>query len=382
MIQLTHRNAIVQLWLGMMLLTACTTLATATELELVADGLPQPTAITHAGDGTNRLFVVLQGGQIMIVEDAQVLTEPFLDIRDLISTGGERGLLDVAFHPDYAQNGILFVNYTDTQGDTVVARYQLSDNPNQADPDSGRVVLTVEQPRSNHNGGQTRFGPDGYLYIALGDGGGGGDPFENGQDLTTLLGALLRIDVDTTEPYAIPADNPFVSDPDARDEIWAYGLRNPWRFSFDRETGDLWIADVGQGNWEEINLQPAGSAGGENYGWNVMEGTHCFPPGANCDADSLVLPVLEYANADGHCSVTGGYRYRGEALANLQGAFVFGDYCSGTIWAASEDSDGDWISEVLLETGFRIATFGEDEAGELYVADHGGGAIYRLVGVH
>jgi glucose/arabinose dehydrogenase len=382
MIRAIGRHAVTLLWLGMMSLTACTTLATATTLELepVADGLLQPTAVTHAGDGTKRLFVVLQGGQIMIVEDEQVLAEPFLDIGGLISAGGERGLLDVAFHPDYAQNGLFFVNYTDTSGDTVVARYQVSDDPNQADPGSGQVVLTVEQPQGNHNGGQIRFGPDGYLYIALGDGGGGGDPFGNGQDLTTLLGALLRIDVDTGEPYGVPADNPFVNDPGARGEIWAYGLRNPWRFSFDRETGDLWIADVGQGDWEEINLQPAGSSGGENYGWNIVEGTHCFPPNTSCKTEGLVLPVLEYQNTDGHCSVTGGYRYRGESLEYLQGVFVFGDFCSGTVWGASEGSDGGWTFETLLKTGFRIATFGEDEAGEVYVADYEGGTVYRLVG--
>ena len=381
--RMKYRHIIVYLWLGVCLLTACTSLATANELALeqVADGLPQPTAVTHAGDGSGRLFVVLQGGRIVIVEDGRVLSEPFLDIRGLISAGGERGLLDVAFHPDYAQNGTFFVNYTDTSGDTVVARYRISNDPNRADPASGSVVLTVGQPRGNHNGGQTRFGPDGYLYIALGDGGGGGDPYGNGQDLTTLLGALLRLDVDTAEPYAVPADNPFVHDPEARDEIWAYGLRNPWRFSFDRETGDLWIADVGQGAWEEINLQPAGSAGGENYGWNIMEGTHCFPQGTSCDTDGLVLPVITYANGSGNCSVTGGYRYRGEALVDLQGRFIFGDYCSGTIWGASQGTDGGWTFETLLDTGFRIATFGEGETGELYVADHGGGAVYRLVPV-
>jgi glucose/arabinose dehydrogenase len=344
----------------------------------ITTGLQSPTAIVNAGDGSGRLFVLEQPGRIRVVADGRLLSEPFLDLTGSISAGGERGLLALAFHPDYAVNGTFFIDYTDPNGHTVVARYRVSAaDANRADPASASEVLRVEQPFANHNGGQLGFGPDGYLYVSLGDGGSGGDPQDNGQNLRTLLGKILRLDIDGAEPYAVPADNPFVEREGALPEIWAYGLRNPWRFSFDRDTGDLWIADVGQNVWEEINLQPGNSNGGENYGWRIMEGAHCFRPSEGCDREGLTLPVLEYDHDQG-CSVTGGYRYRGSELAGFTGVYTFADYCSGVVWGAREGEDGGWSSAELLSSGMRVSAFGEDEAGELYLADHGGGAVYRL----
>ncbi len=300
-------------------------------LDLVANGFDQPVQVVDAGDGSGRLFVVEQSGRIRIVQDGQVLPEPFLDLSDLVSCCGERGLLSVAFHPDYANNGESFVDYTDTNGDTVVARYQVSaTDPNRADPASAEVILTVDQPAANHNGGLLLFGPrDGYLYIGLGDGGGGNG--QNGQDLSTVLGKILRIDVDrpsSTLPYGIPPDNPFVDQPGARPEIWAYGVRNPWRFSFDRVTGDLWIGDVGSGTYEEVSYQPAASPGGENYGWNLMEGHECRAEGG---CDEFVAPVSGFDHDEG-CVVTGGYVYRGTEMPELEGIYLFADYCSGRVW--------------------------------------------------
>jgi glucose/arabinose dehydrogenase len=347
-------------------------------LTMVATGLQSPTAIVNAGDGSGRLFVLEQPGRIRVVADGRLLSEPFLDLTGRISAGGERGLLGLAFHPDYGENGTFFIDYTDPDGHTVVARYLVSAaDPNRADPASASEVLRVEQPFANHNGGQLGFGPDGYLYVSLGDGGSAGDPQDNGQNLGTLLGTILRLDVDGASPYAVPADNPFVDREGALPEIWAYGLRNPWRFSFDRDTGDLWIADVGQHVWEEINFQPADSAGGENYGWRIMEGAHCFLPGEGCDREGLTLPVLEYDHDQG-CSVTGGYRYRGSELPGLTGVYTFADYCSGVVWGAREGEDGGWSSAEVLSSGMSVSAFGEDEAGELYLADHGGGAVYRF----
>ena len=365
------------------MLTACNEPSNAQDakvgLEPYADGFTQPVFVTHAGDGSNRLFVVEQRGQIRVIEDGTVLPEPFLDVEDLISCCGERGLLGLAFHPNFTENGLFYINYTDTSGNTVVASYRASDDRTRANPDSATTLLTIPQPYGNHNGGHLAFGPDGYLYVGTGDGGSGGDPEENGQDLSTLLGALLRIDVDggaDGEPYSVPESNPFVDTEGARPEIWAYGLRNPWRFSFDRETGDLWIGDVGQNAWEEIDFQAASSAGGENYGWDVMEGAHCYEPDTGCDETGLVLPVLEYPHSQGS-SVTGGYRYRGAALPDLVGTYLFGDFTSGRIWGATENGEG-WSSEELADTDFGISTFGEDEAGELYVVDYGGGTVYKL----
>ena len=280
-------------------------------LEPVINGLANPVAITHAGDGSGRLFITEQGGRILIYDGSGVLPVPFLDVSALLLTSGERGLLSVAFHPNYASNGYFYVNYTNTGGHTVIARYTVSNDPNLADPASALTVLTIVQPYPNHNGGQLQFGPDGFLYIGMGDGGSGGDPNNYAQDPDSLLGKMLRIAVDGDVPYSVPLDNPFVSDEQVRDEIWALGLRNPWRFSFDRSTGDLFIGDVGQRDWEEIDYQPVSSTGGENYGWRLMEGNNCFNPSTNCNDGSLTLPVLEYGHDLG-CSVTGGYRYRGK----------------------------------------------------------------------
>jgi glucose/arabinose dehydrogenase len=345
-------------------------------LELVADGFDQPVQVVDAGDGSRRLFVVEQPGRIRIVDDGQVVPEPFLDITDLVGCCGERGLLSVAFHPDYANTGAVFVNYTDRNGDTVVARYQVSTtDPNRADPASAETILAVDQPAANHNGGLLLFGPkDGYLYIGLGDGGGGNG--QNGQDLSTLLGKILRIDVDETTgdlPYAIPPDNPFVDQPVARPEIWALGLRNPWRFSFDRVTGELWIGDVGSATYEEVDYQAAASPGGENYGWDLMEGAACH---AEEGCDGFVAPVSGFDHDEG-CVVTGGYPYRGRAIPDLRGVYLFADYCSGRVWGLVPNASNGWVRLGPVETGLRISSFGEDAAGELYVVDIQG-AIYRL----
>lgn len=344
-------------------------------LQPVATGLQRPVFLTHAGDGSERLYIIEQGGYIRILEDGRLLVEPFLDLSQAVSTrGNEQGLLGLAFAPDYAHSGLFFVHYTGRDDAVVVARYRRSAaDPRQADPDSGAVVLTVAQPFRNHNGGMLAFGPDGYLYIALGDGGGAGDPHGHGQDRETLLGALLRLDVSGDLPYAFPPDNPFVGTA-GRDEIWAYGLRNPWRFSFDRAAGDLYIADVGQNRREEVNFQPAGAAGGQNYGWNYYEGTIAYRPPRQ--AVPTVWPVAEYATGQAGCSVTGGYVYRGQALPHLSGAYLYGDYCSGRIWGLSADGDG-WAIAELLHTDLMISSFGEDAAGEVYVVDHRG-AVYLL----
>jgi glucose/arabinose dehydrogenase len=351
------------------------------ELEAVVTGIDNPVAITHAGDGSGRLFVTLQAGRIVIVDSQGLLLgTPFLDISDRVTSGEERGLLGTAFHPDYPANGFFYVNYTDLNGDTVIARYRVSLDPNVADPVSATVLLTVAQPFANHNGGQLAFGPDGYFYIGLGDGGSGGDPANRAQDLSSLLGKMLRIDVDGGFPYAVPPDNPFVATPGARPEIWALGLRNPWRFSFDRLTGALFIADVGQDAWEEVNRQSAVSTGGENYGWRLMEGSNCFNPATGCNDGTLTLPILQYSHAAGDCSVIGGFSYRGSASTGLLGLYLFADFCTGRIWAAAEDGAGGWTSELLQDTDLLISAFGEDEQGEIYVAHLASpaGTIYRI----
>jgi glucose/arabinose dehydrogenase len=359
------------------LLLATSVLAQDIQLQPVVTGLSQPVSITHAGD--DRIFITQQGGRVVIFNGTRVLPEPFLDLSSLTTATGERGLLSIAFHPRYRENGFFYVNYTDLAGDTVVARYSVSaTNPNRADPGTAVRLLHIGQPFANHNGGQMHFGRDGYLYIGMGDGGSGGDPGNRAQNLSELLGKMLRIDVDRGAPYAIPDSNPFVHTPGARPEIWALGLRNPWRFSFDRAKGDLWIADVGQGQWEEINHQPGTSSGGENYGWRRMEGTHCFEPRTNCSDPALVLPVIEYDHRNGACSVTGGYVYRGRDFPRLDGAYIYGDYCSGVIWAATRNTIGGFTTTQLLDTNLLISTFGEDVDGELYVADHRG-SIHRLI---
>jgi glucose/arabinose dehydrogenase len=341
---------------------------------IVTDGLVRPTYLTHAGD--DRLFVVEQPGRIRIVENGQLLERPFLDITEKVAAdGNEQGLLSVAFHPAYKTNGQFFVNYTrQPDGATAIERYTVSqDDANRADDRSGKVILTIAQPEANHNGGQLQFGPDGYLYIGMGDGGGAGDrhgAIGNGQDLNALLGKILRIAVTNQDTYAIPGDNPFGT------EVWSYGWRNPWRFSFDRVNGDLYIADVGQNAYEEVHFQPASSAGGENYGWRIMEGLHCFNPRQGCDQTGLVLPIAEYSHDEGGCSITGGYVYRGAQYPALDGFYVFGDYCTGYIWSLQRAGD-QWQMDKRLESGVRISSFGEDLNGELYVIDHGG-AVYQL----
>jgi glucose/arabinose dehydrogenase len=342
------------------------------KLELVADGYQQPVAVTGAGDGSGRLFVVEQPGQIEIVGGGV-----FLDIADRVDNAGqEQGLLGLAFHPAYSENGYFFVNYTHDPGPgndvSRVSRFQVSAaDPDLADAASETVILEFEQDFANHNGGDLHFGPDGYLYISSGDGGSAFDPNDRAQHLDTLLGKILRIDVDSGSPYEIPGSNPFLGVAGARPEIWAYGLRNPWRMSFDRATGDLLIGDVGQGEVEEIDFQPAASAGGENYGWSCMEG-NVQQDFQECDGAPLTSPVLVYGHGV-ECSVTGGYRYRG-LIGGLQGLYVFGDYCSGVIWLAGPG----WTTESWGGIGFGLSAFGEDDDGELYVLDRDSGNLWRF----
>lgn len=337
--------------------------------EVVAGGFVRPLDIQNAGDGSGRVFIIEQAGVIRILQNNALIETPFLDISERVDDGGnEQGLLGLAFHPDFAGNGFFYVNYTEAGGNTVIARFTASGNV--ADPNSEVRLLGVQQPFPNHNGGGLAFGPDGYLYIALGDGGSGGDPQDNGQNTTTLLGKILRIDVNSGEPYAIPADNPFGS------EVFHYGLRNPFRFSFDALTGDLWIGDVGQGAWEEIDFLPAGTPGGINFGWNRFEGMHDYSAG-DIPAD-YHPPLFEYGHDQG-CSVTGGYVYRG-TMPEWQGVYFYGDYCSGKVWGALRMvavADATSISTVLFETGAQITSFGVDESGEIYLADRNGN-ILRL----
>jgi glucose/arabinose dehydrogenase len=350
-------------------------------LQPFVEGFRSPLAAVSAKDGSGRLFVVEQGGLIRIVRDGAILPDPFLDLSGEISSGGEQGLLGLAFHPDFPTDPRFFVDYTDTNGDTRVSSFTVdASKPDVADPASEKRLLFVDQPYANHNGGALAFGPDGDLYIGMGDGGSGGDPHENGQKLSTMLGKILRIDVDGATgdaAYKIPADNPFVNTAGAEPAIFLYGLRNPWRLSFDRATGDLWIGDVGQSAWEEIDVARAGTSG-ENFGWNRMEGAHCFRPDNGCDQTGLTLPVAEYSHAVG-CTVIGGYVYRGSDQKALAGSYLFGDYCSGTIWAIDPAGDGLREPTVVAETDASISSFGEDEAGELYVTDISGGRLLRVV---
>lgn len=353
--------------------------ALALTFEPFAAGFGALTHLAHVADGGGRLYAVERAGVVHIVEpDGSVLPQPFLDITDRVSAGGERGLLGLAFHPAYADNGRLFVNYIDAANNTVVAEFGRATETT-ADPASERLVLYLEQPFGNHNGGMVEFGPDGRLYVSSGDGGGGGDPLDAGQDTSTLLGSIVRIDVDAGEPYAIPADNPFVGQPDAAAEIWAWGLRNPWRFSFDALDGSLFIADVGQNRWEEINVEPAG-AGGRNYGWNVMEGPECFGTRA-CDTTNLALPVAWYSIAGADCAVIGGYVYRGQRHAPLAGAYLLADHCSGVVRALDADAAKAGQPVELHDAGtvnLRVTTFGVDESGEMYIAGLEG-QILRVV---
>jgi len=346
----------------------------------VVEGLDEPTAIANAGDGSDRLFVVQKEGLVRVVKGSALLPAPFLDVRDLVTdAGNEQGLLGIAFHPQFAQNGRFFIAFSakDTNANSLAEFRVTTPGSDMADRDSGRTLLAIPDTRSNHNGGMVAFGPDDYLYFSTGDGGGAGDPDRAGQDIGVLAGKILRLDVDGGAPFAIPGTNPFVGRSGARGEIWAYGLRNPWRFSFDRETGDLWIADVGQNDFEEIDFQPAASTGGENYGWSVMEGTYCFRPADGCDTSGKVLPVYEYSHADGSCSVTGGYRYRGDAAPDLRGLYVFADYCQRDLLALAPDGDG-WRVLTIGRTPGRVTAFGEDESGEVYLVSGTDGGLYRV----
>ena len=334
--------------------------------ETIVSGLERPVDIQPAGD--ERLFIIEKNGHIRILLDGELIDFPFLSISDRVgSRGNEQGLLGLAFHPKYTENGLFFVNYTDKDGDTIIARYRVTPDPNIADPSSEIVLLRVKQPFGNHNGGALAFGPDGYLYAGLGDGGSAGDPLGNAQKLDTLLGKILRLDVDSAEPYTIPADNPFGN------EIWAYGFRNPWRISFDKASGNLYIGDVGQGEWEEIDFAPTGVPGGLNFGWKYFEGTHAYngtpPQGAQFE-----LPIAEYDHGQG-CSVTGGYVYRG-AMPEWNGIYLYGDYCSGTVWGLMRSGQG-WQEQVLFGAVGSITSFGQDQSGEVYIATDSG-QILRL----
>ena len=345
-------------------------------LQQFVTGLSSPVELQAPKDGSGRLFVVEQGGTIRIIQGGALLPDPFLDITSIIESGDEKGLLTMAFHPQYAQNGRFFVDYTrrvSGQLQSVIAEYHVSStDPNKADPASGKEILVVDQPFDNHNGGRLAFGPDTYLYISFGDGGSGGDPFGNGQNLGVLLGKILRIDIDSASPYAIPPDNPFVGNPDDRGEIWAYGLRYTWRYSFDRVSKQLFAADVGQDDWEEVDIITKGG----NYGWNVMEGRHCYPSNIhNCDRTGLALPIAEYPHSVGY-AVIGGFVYRGAAMPALRGIYIFGDL-NGKIWGLRQVS-GSWKMSLLLSTGKSLSSFGQDVAGELYLLDLGNGIVYRI----
>lgn len=342
----------------------------------VATNLDRPSVITHAGDASGRLFIAELTGAIRIVNpQGNLLAQPFLDLDAQSACCNEQGVLGVAFHPDYVNNDHFFVHYSDLNGDTVVSRFSVSANADIADPASELILLTLAQPFWNHNGGQIAFGPDGYLYIGLGDGGSGGDPGDRAQDTSVLFGKILRIDIDSQDPglnYAIPIDNPFVDVAGAREEIWAYGLRNPWRFSFDRVTGDLFIGDVGQNLWEEVDFQPASSPGGENWGWRCYEANVTYNTTGCGPAGDYLFPILDYQHTSGNCSINGGYRYRGGLFSNLYGMYIYGDYCTGKIWGATTDGMN-WTETELFDMTKSQSTFGENENGELYVAAYATG---------
>jgi glucose/arabinose dehydrogenase len=350
-------------------------------VELVS-GLNQPLFITNASDGSGRLFIIQRVGQILIYKNGALLPTPFLNIQSIVnSSASEQGLLALAFPPNYETNGWFYTVHTDQNKSIILSSFRRSStNPDQADPTSRVNLLTIPKLETNHNGGTLAFGPDGYLYWSTGDGGGAGDPDNNGQNLDSLLGKILRLDVSAASSYSIPATNPFYnnSNPSVRKEIWAYGLRNPWRFSFDRLMGDIFIADVGQGRREEVNFQLANSKGGENYGWRVMEGSLCYSPSMNCNQNGKVLPVAEYDHGVG-CSITGGPVYRGTKYPHMNGYYFYGDFCSGVIYTLYNDPASGWRSALAADTSYTISTFGEDEQGELYVADYSTGKIYRIV---
>jgi glucose/arabinose dehydrogenase len=347
------------------------------DITLFASGFVNPVNIQNAGD--ERLFVVEQNGRIKILNpDGTINANNFLDITSIVSSGGERGLLGLAFHPDYANNGFFYLNYTDNSGDTQVSRFSVdADDPNLADPESELQLMNIFQPYTNHNGGCIEFGPDGYLYIGMGDGGSGGDPNNYAQNLMELLGKMLRIDVDNPDGgnnYGIPDSNPYVGDPDALDEIWASGVRNPWKFAFDSQTGDIWIADVGQNSLEEINHELS-TLSGLNYGWRCYEGNDPYNTSGCPDPSELTFPVAQYSHSGGNCSITGGYVYRGTVYSDIQGLYLFADLCSSMI--GTVDQDGNMIDHGNFSGTWT--SFGEDVNGELYIADHGG-SIYKIEG--
>ena len=348
-------------------------------LQTVTAGLALPVQVVSSHDGSGRLFIAQQNGKILIHDDAGLRPRPFLDIADVSPCCENGGLLSVVFHPRYRENGELFVLYVDRNADTAVARYRRSANDPELASPAGELLFTVPQPKGigpNHHGGTLQFGPDGYLYISIGDGGNGEHVLQRAQDLSLRAGKLLRIDVDRGAPYTIPPDNPFAGAPGVAQEIFAYGLRNPWRFSFDRATGELLLGDVGHESWEELDLVTLDEARGANFGWPRMEGMHCFPPGSACEPAGITQPALEYPLTLG-CSVTGGYRYRGTRWPALAGRYLYGDWCSGRIWAAWEEGDGRWTSAIIADTEHAIVSFGEDDAGELYAVDYNG-ALLRV----
>ncbi|MBV9968536.1 MAG: PQQ-dependent sugar dehydrogenase [Xanthobacteraceae bacterium] len=346
-------------------------------LELMASGLPSPVGLRNAGDGSNRLFIVNQGGTISIYKNGSVLATPFLDVSSEIVAGGEQGLLGLAFDPSYATNGFFYIYYTSkTAGTITISRFHVSSNPDVADPTSEVVLITQVHPNfTNHNGGSLLFGPDGCLYAGLGDGGSGGDPNNNAQNLGTLLAKIIRISPAAGTPCTAAPGNPFVNTQGARGEIWALGVRNPWRITFDRQTGDLWIADVGQNTEEEVDLQPSGVAG-RNYCWSRKEGTLIYNPNIPCTIGMPTDPIIEYDHSAGKCAIIGGYRYRGSRFPRMLGTYFYADLCTGQIFGATE-SGGVWTSTALYTSATNVTTFGEDEAGELYVV-HLGGTIHRL----
>ncbi|MBN4076369.1 PQQ-dependent sugar dehydrogenase [Gemmatimonas aurantiaca] len=375
-------------WAGMLCivtyLLATNTQAVEVDIQLVTAGLSEPVFVSYApGDAGGRLFVLEQRGRIRIVDGSSLRATPFLDIDSRVLSGGERGLLGLAFHPQYQSNGYFYVCYTNNSGASIVSRFSVTGDPNIAEVTSEFIILSQPQPESNHNGGMIAFGPfDGYLYIGFGDGGGSGDQhgiIGNSQDPLTFLGKMLRIDVDGAPPYTIPPDNPFAFDDGTLDEIWATGLRNPWRWSFDRETGDMYIADVGQNAWEEIDFESSASAGGINWGWRLREGAHCFNPSTNCDPGGITSdPIYEYAHASGRCSITGGYVYRGCAIPELQGTYFFADYCTSEVWSFDYNGAVQNYRERFDLVDFQVSSFGEDADGELYVCFIGG-EIHKIV---
>jgi glucose/arabinose dehydrogenase len=366
---------------------ATTVLASPTDarirLRLLASGLSKPVFATGARDGTGRIFIVEQTGKIKIMKNGVVRSRAFLNLSHEVSGTGEQGLLGLAFHPKFKTNRKLYVNFTNLDGDTIIREYRASSTkPNVVNTSTMRRILKIDQPFANHNGGMLAFGPDGYLYIGMGDGGGAGDPSNNAQNTAVLLGKMLRLGINgttATTAYVVPGNNPYVGVA-GRDEIWQIGLRNPWRWSFDRVTGHLWIGDVGQGQYEEIDHAVATSSGagrGVNWGWRVLEGTHCYSPSTGCDTTGKTMPLLDYDHGNGRCAVTGGYVYRGSAIPLLRGGYLFGDYCSGEIWVVPVSAQPPASKVRLLDTSLLISSFGEIGGGELVLIDHNG-RLYRI----